>query len=59
LTVSVFNLLTFAIVWVLKSEDAGNITCIRFLITNAEAGSVIGKGGATISDLQSQSAFRV
>jgi len=41
------------------SSDAGNITCIRFLITNAEAGSVIGKGGATISDLQSQSGCKI
>ncbi|EFJ30914.1 hypothetical protein SELMODRAFT_88821, partial [Selaginella moellendorffii] len=31
----------------------------RFLVSNAEAGSVIGKGGATISDLQSQSGARI
>ncbi|KAI5084374.1 hypothetical protein GOP47_0000543 [Adiantum capillus-veneris] len=32
---------------------------IRFLITNAGAGSVIGKGGATINEFQSQSGARI
>ena len=32
---------------------------IRFLVSNAEAGSVIGKGGSTISDFQSQSGARI
>lgn len=31
------------------------ITYLKFLISNAEAGKVIGKGGCTISDFQSQS----
>ncbi|KAL6977152.1 Protein btr1 [Sarracenia purpurea var. burkii] len=34
-------------------------TYTRFLVTNAEAGSVIGKGGSTISDFQSQSGARI
>ena len=34
-------------------------TFIRFLVSNAEAGSVIGKGGSTISDFQSQSGARI
>eukprot|EP00246_Nothoceros_aenigmaticus_P006924 TRINITY_DN2034_c0_g1_i2.p1 TRINITY_DN2034_c0_g1~~TRINITY_DN2034_c0_g1_i2.p1 ORF type:complete len:370 (-),score=36.13 TRINITY_DN2034_c0_g1_i2:486-1595(-) len=32
---------------------------VRFLISNAAAGSVIGKGGATISDFQAQSGARI
>ncbi|KAG5533114.1 hypothetical protein RHGRI_027369 [Rhododendron griersonianum] len=32
---------------------------IRFLVSNAEAGSVIGKGGTTISEFQSQSGARI
>ncbi|KAH7440767.1 hypothetical protein KP509_03G010000 [Ceratopteris richardii] len=32
---------------------------IRFLISNAAAGSVIGKGGATINEFQSQSGARI
>ncbi|THF94173.1 hypothetical protein TEA_004436 [Camellia sinensis var. sinensis] len=32
---------------------------IRFLVSNAEAGSVIGKGGSTINDFQSQSGARI
>lgn len=35
------------------------ISCIRFLISNAAAGSVIGKGGATISEFQTQSGARI
>ncbi|KAH6760427.1 binding to TOMV RNA 1L [Perilla frutescens var. hirtella] len=34
-------------------------TYIRFLLSNAEAGSVIGKGGSTINDIQSQSGARI
>ncbi|KAI5648535.1 hypothetical protein M9H77_34540 [Catharanthus roseus] len=34
-------------------------THIRFLLSNAEAGSVIGKGGSTINDFQSQSGARI
>lgn len=35
------------------------MSSIRFLITNAAAGSVIGKGGATINEFQSQSGARI
>lgn len=35
------------------------ITYLKFLISNAEAGIVIGKGGCTISDFQSQSETRI
>ncbi|XP_047966390.1 protein BTR1-like [Salvia hispanica] len=34
-------------------------THVRFLLSNAEAGSVIGKGGSTINDIQSQSGARI
>lgn len=34
-------------------------THIKFLLSNAEAGSVIGKGGSTINDFQSQSGARI
>lgn len=39
------------------NEDKG--THLRFLLSNAEAGSVIGKGGSTINDIQSQSGARI
>ncbi|CAL5404313.1 unnamed protein product [Camellia sinensis] len=45
-----------------KSPTGGNTeknTYIRFLASNAEAGSVIGKGGSTITDFQSQSGARI
>ncbi|GAB2294366.1 Protein btr1 [Dionaea muscipula] len=32
---------------------------IKFLVSNAAAGSVIGKGGSTINDFQSQSGARI
>lgn len=35
------------------------LASIRFLITNAAAGSVIGKGGVTINEFQSQSGARI
>ncbi|KAF7820204.1 Protein BTR1 [Senna tora] len=34
-------------------------TYVRFLVSNAAAGSVIGKGGSTITDFQSQSGARI
>ncbi|XP_057471658.1 protein BTR1-like isoform X2 [Actinidia eriantha] len=40
-------------------ESMEKSTFIRFLVSNAEAGSVIGKGGSTISDFQSQSGARI
>ncbi|KAI3470528.1 hypothetical protein Pfo_027191 [Paulownia fortunei] len=39
------------------NEEKG--THLRFLLSNAEAGSIIGKGGSTINDIQSQSGARV
>ncbi|CAI9783071.1 unnamed protein product [Fraxinus pennsylvanica] len=42
--------------------DGGNeekATRVRFLLSNVEAGSIIGKGGSTISDFQSQSGARI
>ncbi|PIN06888.1 RNA-binding protein NOVA1/PASILLA [Handroanthus impetiginosus] len=39
------------------NEDKG--THLRFLLSNAEAGSIIGKGGSTINDIQSKSRTRV
>eukprot|EP01018_Ginkgo_biloba_P020356 Gb_41492 [translate_table: standard] len=42
------------------SEDGNKtISSIRFLVSNAAAGSVIGKGGATVSDFQTQSGARI
>ncbi|XP_057860475.1 protein BTR1 isoform X1 [Cryptomeria japonica] len=42
------------------SEDGNkSSSCIRFLVSNAAAGSVIGKGGATVSDFQTQSGARI
>lgn len=43
----------------LTSDYVEKPTYIRFLVSNAAAGSVIGKGGATISDFQSQSGARI
>ncbi|KAK9046827.1 hypothetical protein V6N11_052701 [Hibiscus sabdariffa] len=41
------------------SENAEKPTYIRFLVSNAAAGSVIGKGGATITEFQSKSGARI
>uniref|UniRef100_A0A0C9QNP6 TSA: Wollemia nobilis Ref_Wollemi_Transcript_15816_1716 transcribed RNA sequence n=1 Tax=Wollemia nobilis TaxID=56998 RepID=A0A0C9QNP6_9CONI len=42
------------------SEDGNKASsCIRFLVSNASAGSVIGKGGATVSEFQTQSGARI
>lgn len=41
------------------SENTEKNAYIRFLVSNAEAGSVIGKGGSTINDFQSQSGARI
>ncbi|KAF6167739.1 hypothetical protein GIB67_017234 [Kingdonia uniflora] len=41
------------------ADDKEKPTHIRFLVSNAAAGSVIGKGGSTISDFQSQSGARI
>ncbi|XP_074366312.1 protein BTR1 isoform X3 [Apium graveolens] len=47
-----------------QDEDGGGdyqekSTYTRFLVSNAEAGSVIGKGGSTISEFQTQSGARI
>jgi RNA-binding protein Nova len=41
------------------SDGGEKPTYIRFLVSNAAAGSVIGKGGSTITDFQSQSGARI
>ncbi|GAB4836386.1 Protein btr1 [Ancistrocladus abbreviatus] len=46
-----------------QTPDLGDMekstTYIKFLVSNAAAGSVIGKGGSTINDFQSQSGARI
>ncbi|KAG6404588.1 hypothetical protein SASPL_136838 [Salvia splendens] len=42
--------------------DANNeekATHVRFLLSNAEAGAIIGKGGSTINEIKSQSGIRI
>lgn len=41
------------------SDHAEKSTHIRFLVSNAAAGSVIGKGGSTITEFQSKSGARI
>ncbi|XP_021295980.1 protein BTR1 isoform X1 [Herrania umbratica] len=41
------------------SETGEKHTYIRFLVSNAAAGSVIGKGGSTITEFQSKSGARI
>ncbi|CAN4105825.1 unnamed protein product [Withania somnifera] len=41
------------------SDHEENKISIKFLLSNAEAGLIIGKGGSTISDLQSRSGARI
>ncbi|KAK1416597.1 hypothetical protein QVD17_32388 [Tagetes erecta] len=43
----------------LPASDTTDTTYLRFLASNAEAGSIIGKGGTTISDFQSRSNARI
>ncbi|CAM8949081.1 hypothetical protein QQ045_015877 [Rhodiola kirilowii] len=40
-------------------ESGESFTHIRFLVSNSEAGSVIGKGGNTITEFQSESGARI
>ncbi|KAE9621132.1 hypothetical protein Lal_00019322 [Lupinus albus] len=42
-----------------SSDFAEKPTYVRFLVSNSAAGSVIGKGGSTITDFQSQSGARI
>ncbi|GAV87425.1 KH_1 domain-containing protein/KH_3 domain-containing protein [Cephalotus follicularis] len=41
------------------SDSGEKPTYIRFLVSNAAAGSIIGKGGSTITEFQSQSGARI
>ncbi|KAL4575258.1 hypothetical protein LXL04_022100 [Taraxacum kok-saghyz] len=43
----------------LPPSDGAETTYLRFLASNAEAGSIIGKAGTTISDFQSRSNARI
>ncbi|KAE8682035.1 Protein BTR1 [Hibiscus syriacus] len=43
----------------LLADNAEKPTYIRFLVSNASAGSVIGKGGSTITEFQSKSGARI
>lgn len=43
----------------LLSDDKEKLTYIKFLVSNAAAGSVIGKGGSTITEFQSESGARI
>ncbi|KAL2554615.1 Protein BTR1 [Forsythia ovata] len=40
-------------------DNEEKATHVRFLLSNVEAGSIIGKGGSTINDFQSQSGARI
>ncbi|GAA0172095.1 RNA metabolism protein [Lithospermum erythrorhizon] len=40
-------------------HDEDNTTYIKFLLANAEAGLIIGKGGCTVNDFQSRSGARI
>ncbi|XWS56368.1 hypothetical protein CRYUN_Cryun09bG0080000 [Craigia yunnanensis] len=42
-----------------SSENVEKPTYIKFLVSNAAAGSVIGKGGSTITEFQSKSGARI
>ncbi|XP_016454009.1 protein BTR1 isoform X1 [Nicotiana tabacum] len=42
-----------------SSDHEGNTISVKFLLSNAEAGSIIGKGGSTISDFQIRSGARI
>lgn len=41
------------------SDDKEKPTHLRFLVSNTAAGCIIGKGGSTINDFQSQSGARI
>lgn len=45
-------------VFISPDHDENKIS-IKFLLSNAEAGSIIGKGGSTISDFQARSGARI
>ncbi|CAH9097561.1 unnamed protein product [Cuscuta epithymum] len=41
------------------NQDTEKSTYVKFLLSNPEAGSIIGKGGTTINDFQSRSGARI
>lgn len=43
----------------LPAQDTEKPTYVKFLLSNPEAGSIIGKGGTTINDFQSRSGARI
>nr|ACG30605.1 hypothetical protein [Zea mays] len=42
-----------------EGDDKEKPIHLRFLVSNASAGCIIGKGGSTINDFQSQSGARI
>lgn len=42
-----------------SDSEMGKATYVKFLVSNAAAGSIIGKGGSTITDFQTQSGARI
>ena len=59
LSTLLFQLIDFILSCLLLLDSMEKPTYIRFLVSNAAAGSVIGKGGSTITDFQSQSGARI
>lgn len=45
--------------FVLFPDHEEKATYVKFLLSNAEAGSIIGKGGSTITEFQSRSGARI
>ncbi|XP_042011697.1 protein BTR1-like [Salvia splendens] len=42
-----------------STDNEEKATHVRFLLSNAEAGAIIGKGGSTINEIKSQSGIRI
>ncbi|KAL1542361.1 Protein btr1 [Salvia divinorum] len=42
-----------------STDNEEKTTHVRFLLSNAEAGAIIGKGGSTINEIKSQSGVRI
>jgi hypothetical protein len=57
--VLIFLFFNFLIALLFFPDAVDKPTYIKLLVSNAAAGSVIGKGGATITDFQSQSGARI
>lgn len=51
--------LCLSFVFFISPDHDENKISIKFLLSNAEAGSIIGKGGSTISDFQARSGARI